>query len=255
MQNSRLVEIDPKSYLYKMTEDQIKNEANIATEIFIARQFSRVHYEDLMSSSSIPEGCASKNRLIAWINDYVRGKYKRMGVISRYKYERPEDFVDGIWQANSFGSFAQFMKDVLTDFKFTRNKKISDEFKRSFLSEEWYWEALSISGLKLLEDLYKHNALQTNIAKAYIRQVILSRELLSKVGLIIGRSTKNHDAGDIQQQLENVFEITFKNQLKAAFDIFKNYEEYKIYLKFRKPISNNLKMIYSETQVLKLRDK
>ncbi|OAA87592.1 hypothetical protein [Clostridium ljungdahlii] len=146
------------------------------------------------------------------------------------------------------------MKEILTDFQFTKNRKISDEFKRPFLNEDWYWEALSISGLKLLEDLYKHDALQTNIAKAYMRQVILSRDLLGKVGLIIGRSTKTHDAKDIKQQLENVFEITFKGQLKSAFDIFKNYEEYKIYMKFRQPILSNLRTIYLENQSARLQN-
>lgn len=242
MQNMNLVEVNPKSYLYEMTEKQIKYEANVATEIFIAKQFARVHYEDLMPGDK--NEYASKNRLIAWLNDYKHGKFQRAGVISLYRYSRPDDFIDDIWQANSFGSFVEFMKYTLTDYNFTKNKKISDEFAKSFLNENWYWSALSVGGLKLLESLYKHNALQTNIAKAYMKQIELSRDLLGKVGLIIGRSTKNHDAGDIKSQLETIFEVTFKNQLRSAFNVFKDYDEYKIYEKFRDSIKLGLKKIY-----------
>ncbi|SHF43295.1 hypothetical protein SAMN02746089_01906 [Caldanaerobius fijiensis DSM 17918] len=234
--------LNPESAVFKKAKRAVEIEMNIAFEVFMAEQYSRIHYSDLMED--VPEELASKDRLVSWLNDYRRGKIVRPGLITLYKNNNPGHFQDGIWQARYFCLFVKYLKEMLTNQQYVRNKKIAENFALSFANSDWYWSAVGISSLKLLENLYKQNALQTSIAKAYIRQTLIARELLNSVGKIIGRSTKNHDAYEMKDILPQIVEKSFKQQLKCSFDIFANNKEYLIYRKYVREIYGTLQTIY-----------
>lgn len=180
---------EPELFYEAKIREEILKRYNIAFEVFMAEQYSRIHYSELMDSST-DEPLTSKQRLISWIN------------------------------------------------------------------EQWYWQAVAVLGAKLLEYLYDMNALQTDIAKAYVRQIKLSRQLLKSIGKITGRVAKNYGENYSYDNIEEVkeailaikqsIEETFKQQIKMSYEIFKSQREYQIYLAYRKIIKNDILKIYRE---------
>lgn len=246
---------EPELFYEAKIREEILKRYNIAFEVFMAEQYSRIHYSELMDSST-DEALTSKQRLISWINDSTKGKEVRAGVLTRYKIEHPEHFENGIWQARYFSYFVHYAKELLTDETFVKKKEIADEFAKSFKNEQWYWQTVAVLGTKLLEYLYDMNALQTDIAKAYVRQIKLSRQLLKSIGKITGKIAKNYRENygydNIEEVKEAVFAIkqsieeTFKQQMKMSYEIFKSQKEYQIYLAYRKIIKNDILEIYRE---------
>ncbi|MBE0069848.1 hypothetical protein [Thermoanaerobacterium thermosaccharolyticum] len=247
--STELLIINPDSYIFKQAEEKVRKELNIAFEIFIARQYSCIHYSDLMDD--VPDGLASKDRLIKWLNDAkYKGKISREGIITMYREKNPQYFKNGIWQASSFCNFILFMKKNLLDTKYVKKQEIADTFKRSFKNDEWYNSAVAVAGLKLLEDLYDRHALLTDTAKAYIRETKLARQILSSVGKIIGRDGKNHDISDLKEDMTNIVEHVFKEALKNAFQLYADKPEQKCFLKYEKTIRQNLMNIQNSELLL-----
>ncbi|MBE3579001.1 MAG: hypothetical protein IMW83_03885 [Caldanaerobacter subterraneus] len=251
---------EPELFYEAKIREEILKRYNIAFEVFMAEQYSRIHYSELMDDSS-DESFASKQRLISWINDNTKGKEVRAGVLTRYRLEHPEHFENGVWQARYFSYFVHYAKKLLTDETFVKKKEIADEFEKSFKNEQWYWQAVAILGAKLLEYLYDMNALQTDIAKAYVRQIKLSRQLLKSIGKITGRIAKNYgenygydNINEVKEAVlaikQNIEEI-FKQQMKMSYAIFKSQKEYQIYLVYKKEIKNDISQIYLEGLQLK----
>jgi hypothetical protein len=189
----------------------------------------------------IPDGLASKDRLIKWLNDAkYKGKISRKGIITIYEEKNPQFFIDGIWQAYTFCNFIFFMKENLLDIKYVKKQEIANMFRESFLNEEWYNSAVAVAGTKLLEDLYGKNALLTDTAKAYVRETKLARKMLGDIGKIIGRDGKNHDISNFKEDMTNIVDCAFKEALKSAFQIYADKPEHKCYLKYEKVIKQNL---------------
>jgi len=251
---------EPELFYEAKIREEILKRYNIAFEVFMAEQYSRIHYSELMDDST-DESFASKQRLISWINDNTKGKEVRAGILTRYKIEHPEHFENGIWQARYFSYFVHYAKGLLTDETFVKKKEIADEFAKSFKNEQWYWQAVAVLGAKLLEYLYDMNALQTDIAKAYVRQIKLSRQLLKSIGKITGRVVKNYGENYGQDNIEEVkeailavkqsIEETFKQQMKMSYEIFKSQKEYQIYLVYKKEIRSDISQIYLEESQLR----
>lgn len=246
---------EPELFYEEKIKEEILRRYNIAFEVFMAEQYSKIHYSDLMEDDT-NESLASKQRLISWINDNTRGKEARAGILTKYTLEHPRHFDNGVWQARYFSYFVHYSKNLLTDRTFVKKQQIADEFKESFKNEEWYWKAVAVLGAKLLEYLYDVNALQTDIAKAYVKQIKLSRQLLKSIGKITGRVAKNfgenYGYDSIEDVREAVFAIkqnieeTFKQQMQMSYKIFTSQKEYQIYLAYRKTIKNDILEIYKE---------
>jgi len=246
---------DPERYYREEVKKEVLNRYNIAFEIFMAEQYSRIHYSELMDNS-IDEPFASKQRLISWINDNTKGKEVRPGILTKYRLEHPNHFENGIWQARYFSYFVHYAKGLLTDETFVKSKKIADEFNRSFKNEQWYWQAVAVLGAKLLEYLYDKNALQTDIAKTYIRQIKLLRQLLKSIGRITGRVAKNYAENYGYDNMETVkealfvinqsIEESFRQQLALSYQIFKSQKEYQYYQLYRESIEKDIAQIYRD---------
>ncbi|SDF02849.1 hypothetical protein SAMN04244560_00130 [Thermoanaerobacter thermohydrosulfuricus] len=250
---------EPELFYEAKIREEILKRYNIAFEVFMAEQYSKIHYSELMEDD-VDESLASRQRLISWINDNTRGKETRAGILTKYMLEHPEHFENGIWQARYFSYFVYYAKNLLTDETFVKKKQIADEFKKSFKNEEWYWKAVAVLGAKLLEYLYDMNALQTDIAKAYVRQIKLSRQLLKSIGKITGRVAKNfgenYGYDSIEEVREAIFAIkqsieeTFKQQMEMSYKIFTSQKEYRIYLAYHETIKNDILEIYKEVPKL-----
>ncbi|ERM91483.1 hypothetical protein O163_10485 [Caldanaerobacter subterraneus subsp. yonseiensis KB-1] len=242
-----LIYKEPELFYEAKIKEEILNRYNIAFEVFMAEQYSKIHYSDLMDDTA-DEPLSSKQRLLSWINDNTRGKEVRAGILTKYRLEHPEHFRNGVWQARYFSYFVHYAKKLLTDETFVKKKEIADEFDKSFKNEHWYWQAVAVLGAKLLEYLYDKNALQTDIAKAYVKQIKLSRQLLKSIGKITGRVAKNYgeNYGDYNFDevkeailaIKQIIEETFKQQLAYSYQIFKSQKEYQLYLAYRKTIKN-----------------
>jgi predicted nucleic acid-binding protein len=231
--------INHDSFIFKPTKEKDKEEINIAIEIFIAKQYSCVHYLDLMDE--IPDGLVSKDRLIKWLNDAkYKGKISRKGIITMYKEKNPQYFINGIWQAYTFCDFISFMKEHLIDVEYVKKQEIANMFRESFQDEEWYNSAIAVAGAKLLEDLYDRNALLTDTAKAYVHGTKLTRKMLGDIGKIVGNVGKNHDISDFKKDIMNVINHDFTEVLKSAFQIYADKPEQKCYLKYEKGIRQKL---------------
>jgi hypothetical protein len=244
---------EPELFYEAQIREEILKRYNIAFEIFMAEQYSRIHYSELMDSNT--DGVlTSKQRLISWINDNTKGKEVRAGILTRYRLEHPEHFKNGVWQARFFSYFVYYAKELLTDKTFVKRKEIALEFQNSFKNEQWYWQAVAVLGAKLLEYLYDMNALQTGIAKTYIKQIKLSRQLLENIGRITGRIAKNYGESYEKDNfdevksaitlIKNSIEETFKQQMLLSYQIFKSQKEYQTYLEYKKTIYKDIEKIY-----------
>lgn len=243
---------NPAQYYEEEVKREVLDRYNTAFEIFMAEQYTRIRYSELMDIEN--KNYASKQRLLSWINDNTAGRGIRAGILTKYKESHPEHFENGIWQARYFSYFIYYAYKLLTDKVFVRDKKIADEFARSFKDKEWFWQAVALLGAKLLEYLYDKNALKTDIAKAYVRQIKLSRRLLDDIGHITGRVLKNYgtnygNAEEVEPIITAVrknIEDTFRQQLALSYQIFKSQREYQFYQMYGNIIKNDVIKIYRE---------
>lgn len=241
---------NPEQFYEQEVRREILNRYNTAFEIFMAEQYTRIRYSELMDVKN--DAYASKQRLLSWINDNTAGKSTRAGILTKYRESHPEHFENGIWQARYFSYFIHYAYKLLVDKSFVKEEKIADEFARSFKNEEWFWQAVAVLGAKLLEYLYDMNALQTDIAKAYVRQIKLSRRLLEDIGRITGRVAKNYSEsyGDMEEidavmaEIRRNIEETFRQQIALSYQIFKSQKEYQFYQAYKQLIRNDIVQIY-----------
>lgn len=127
-----------------------------------------------------------------------------------YKETHKDHFINGVWQAYNLPELIDFTIKKLTDKNFVGSKSKAALFKTSFLDETWFRQAVSVIGLKMLEDNENLNGLTSNTAKEliFIRKVI--KMSYEKTGQIIGRSTKNHNAEYMREELKEITTQTYK---------------------------------------------
>lgn len=225
--------------------------ANIAMEVYIAEKCTRLNYSDLWNTKKTDNtGYVTIRRLTAWLNNApLKSGGIRKGVIDSYIENCKQDFdKEGRWRACYFPSFIQYMKSKLEDKKFTKKKKIADQFALSFKDEKWFYQAVAVAGLKLSERLYGRNELRTEIAKTLIRSNFQGREMLDEIGKMVGRSIKFQSYYNDERQRTKFYELvnsTFKKGILGAFGALNNSYEYKVYLSFKDAIERQMKEIYS----------
>jgi len=254
---STVIYKNPEQFYEQEIRREILNRYNTAFEIFMAEQYTRIRYSELMDVRN--DVYASKQRLLSWINDSITSKGTRPGILAKYRESHPEHFENGVWQARYFSCFIYYAYKLLVDKAFVKKEKIADEFSRSFKNEEWFWQAVAVLGAKLLEYLYDMNALQTDIAKAYVKQIKLSRRLLEDIGRITGRVAKNYNEnyGDdeeinaVMAAIRRNIEETFKQQISLSYQIFKSQKEYQLYQEYKQLIRSDIIQIYQK-EILKI---
>lgn len=229
---------DPDSFITDSLRSQLADELDIAHEIFLARQCVKIHYADLMDD--IPAGCASKDRLLGWVRD----SGSRSGILTLYKAENPSHFEGGMWRARYYAQFVRFAHQRLTDKTYV-SKTIALEFSRSFEDAKWRNAACLVLALKLMEDVNKWRGLRSHEAQRLIEANLTNREMLSKVGAIVGRSTKNHSAdASLSSEIKYVIEEAFKHQHALAIKQPAFLSEVGIFEKYELRIHSALREVF-----------
>lgn len=246
-------------FVMKEAEKKILEEIDIASEIYLAKNWSCVHYADLMDD--VPSGTASKEMLLGWLNDYVRyNKILRPGIVRLYRKERPGHFKDGSWRASRLCQYIEYVARKLTDPAFV-GKERAYLFNKSFRNQEWFNKAVPVCGLKLLEDCYLNNALKSRLAAGYMRIMYHSRQQLEDTAGIIGRAFKNAAEKtvsykeltvleELKKDLRRVAEANTKAVLQEQLALSIQDEEYFVFKKWIPRIEADLKSIPEKVTAL-----
>lgn len=226
------------------TKKQIECEMDIATEIYLARHLGVVHYADLMDS--VPEDMASKSMLLAWLNDSTKnGVVQRAGLISLYQKEHLAHFSEGNWSARYFCEFADYVKTKLMDKEFTGSKKAA-LFRTSFRDPVWFSQALSVCGVKLLEACYYQGTLRSGFARSILSIVLAWRHSIERIGAVVGRSTKNHEASpELYAEIKSIVSLSSKHAIAETINTQQPHWEEEIFQKWHMEITRSVEVIAS----------
>lgn len=243
--SSNLVYLDPEKYIKEESIRQTALKLDICAEIFIA-QNAAIHYSNIMPLSDAQ--FASKSSLLSWLRDYHRNKkVLRPGVVTLYKLGNPGHFIQGKWQARHFAKFIEFTLKNLTDSRYIKNQDKVNRFLDSINDAEWLWQACSLAGVVLLEDLYRANALKSNVARSLIQGIIESRYLLDSIGKIVGRVGKNNDRSlEWSRETRDVFQRYFRERMAASLEVAEQHTEYLIYKEYKDGIQESLFFLKQE---------
>lgn len=229
----------PNEYAHRLATKTIQHEMDIACEIFIARGRA-IHYADLMDSKN--ENMATKTMLVSWLNDFTRNnEVKRKGIINLYKQAFPQHFENGKWQARNMVVFVDYAVKRLKDKQLIKDSKRVSQFIESIGDEKWFWQAISIICIKLVEDLFTQNALKSSSAKALIDQIMIYRKMIDDMGKIVGRVGKTKDLdSELKDRVYQMLQDGAKQSLICAVDALGNYEENAIFEKYQGMIQVSL---------------
>lgn len=232
--------LELERYAEIQARKKILEELDIANEIFLAKNWGTVHYADLIDH--VPPGTASKNMLIAWLNDSTRkGKLLRPGLVTLYRKERPDHFPRGTWSAKRLCQYIEYLAKKLTDIDYVGTAKRVYLFRDSFHNHEWLMKAVAVCGMKLLEDCYVRGTIKSDVARGYLSITFKERQRLENTARIIGRCTKNHETpADLYRKLKEIAEESLKHALKTQLEISLNHREHKIFEKWEPAIRTTL---------------
>ncbi|HOV78805.1 MAG TPA: hypothetical protein PK728_01745 [Bacillota bacterium] len=222
---------------------RIEEELDIANEIFLAKNWNTVHYADLINK--VPPGTASKNMLIAQLNDTKRrDRLVRPGLVTMYRKERAAHFSGGVWSARYLCQYVEYLAKKLTDKMYVGSAEKAYLFRNSFCNEDWLFKAIAVCGLKLLEDCYMRNALKSDVARGYLSITFKERQRLEDTAQIIGRCTKNHEVTrEFSRELREIAEKSLKHALKIQLEISLNHREHGIFDWWKPHIEATLHLI------------
>jgi len=217
-----------------MAQKEKKNEICIATEIYLARKFVKLRYEELMGEHF---GLVTSRSLVNWLEDHHTG---RKGLLSYYFESGKEDFDDGIWNAAYLPKLVLYIKNISLREDIVSNKKKRNEFERSFANEKWVLDASTIIGLKMLEKLYHINSLKTDYANHIVGQNLRLRNLIDGQAKLNARQMKTHNyrIDDLRGNIESIFREE-QNKMFQLLDKTQT-EEYNIFKKNTQYIENNI---------------
>ena len=227
---------NPRQIAIQKAEEENLRKMNIAAEIYITQNIG-IYYNDIMKNNDSGEFATCRS-ILAWMNslDYIKEtgtKISRSGIIKLYLEEHPDHFVNGIWQAYNFPTFIDFLADKLTDKAFVNSRAKAQKFKASLMNKDWFIQAVTVAGIRLLSDLHDKKALSSRKAREAISLQKTLHDLIEKTGRIIGRSTKNHDVYELKEDIQDVVINSIKHaQTHIRQMIEANDEEIKIFHEF-----------------------
>lgn len=197
---------------------------NIAAEMLIAEQVG-IYYTDIMSDVDT-DLYASSRSLISWMKDrtytYRGEKRTREGIVTLYKRDHPEHFIDGVWEGKEFPNFIQYTCTYLIDKDFTN--RMAPVYKRSLTNREWFNQAFAVAGLTLLESM-DINKLNSNTAQRTLKLNQNNKELLSALAKVIGRSTKNHNAEYLRNEMKQITNMYIRSMQKGIMGYFEAVDD------------------------------
>ena len=234
----------PEKLIAAETQKRIARELDVAIEVYLIKHCNAIYYADLMSD--VPENLTSKNRLISWLNDYARNGKIRPGAITLYRLENRDHFDGGAWIARNFCLFVEYVVKKLTDPEYV-GKSNALLFKKSFSDPDWFHKAAAVSGLKLLEDNYRHGAVKSAVAKSHLDLLFYVRHVAKSLGAAIGRSTKNHDVEEMKTELSGTLEHFLKRTYHNFLEINHAHKEYVLLHKWLPKIESTMGLVIKRT--------
>lgn len=237
--DSSLTLLDVSHFVSATALREVEKEIDIAVEIFLAHQCTRIHYVDLMDD--VPVGLAPKAMLLDWSS---RDYSQRDSVITQYYKAYPEHFDNGHWHARHFPLFIKFARDRLTNHKFVKSRTRADLFAKSFEDESWREKASSVFGLKLLESMYEKRALRSKEATWLLNVNFTNRELLEKVGRTAGRVAKNSGLESMGDPFKEVVEEHFKARWRLEVSRVAHQDELKMFEKYELDIRRSMHAVF-----------
>lgn len=246
MQNITL--LNPVDYVQRQVLKSVEEEISLAVEVYLAQQCSCIYYADLMNN--IPKGFASKDSLIAWLNDKSSKNGVREGIITRYKKERPDHFENGMWKPVNFPAFIKFACEKLTDKQFVKSRSLAEMYKLSFNDRDWLAKAAAVMGIKLLEELYEQKRLRSVIAQTILKINFLTRRLIERNASVYGRNLKNFGITDIDNAeiRKNITEY-YREIAALATQEHSQHHELALLRKYKPDIEKALALIPSHIQI------
>jgi hypothetical protein len=213
--STNLIVFNPLEIARKKSEQEQLKKMNIAAELLITKNVG-IYYVDIMNGIDTDLYASSKS-LLDWLNDkdHTRKetRIQRDGLITLYKQDCPEDFIDGKWQAYNLPNYIYYIGTALIDKKYT--KTVANKYKRSFANEEWFMKLVAVAGIKLLEQQMELDSLHSVTALQVLKTNKTTRQFLEKANRAIGRSTKNHDANFMKNELKDIVD-SFLRQAQGS---------------------------------------
>ena len=223
----------------KSIEEQIYK-MNLGAEMFIAQSAS-VYYVDMMSEVD-SETQATSRSVLSWLEDkdYATSKslVNRTGLLTMYSQDNKDHFTDGKWNACYFNDYIFYLLTYLTDKNYTN--KMAKTYKQSVLDKHWFNQFVALAGIKMLERQLK-KGLHSTTAMHVIQFNNCTRDHMKRLGSLIGRSTKNHDAYSTQSELKATVNQMLQDQSKLIKSILiSRAEESKILEEYEKDFNQAL---------------
>lgn len=200
----------------KSIEEQIFK-MNLGAEMFIAQSAS-IYYVDMMSEID-NETQATSRSVLSWLEDKnyatTKTQVNRDGLLTMYAEDNKNHFTNGKWNACYFNDYIFYLLTYLTDKNYTN--KMAKTYKQSVLDKHWFNQFVALAGIKILERQLK-KGLHSTTAMHVIQLNNCNREHMKRLGALIGRSTKNHDAYSTQSELK----ITVNQMLQEESKLIKS---------------------------------
>lgn len=261
MTQKSLIWVNPEEYFTQLAIKEKEREYQIAIEIFITNKVATLHYQDHMND--LPEGTASKHRLLSWLNDRTKnGEIIREGIISSYKKERVDDFNEsGFWNPLRLHSFIDFLFTALTDRRIVTDSRALKSFRYSIDFPEWKNKAVAVASLKMLEDLHEYGKLMSSVAEKIINRIKYHRQSIGMNAKIINRAVNRIEKeGEepyesiIQAKEELIDAISKQSDTLLQMDIsdVQKMEEYKLFERYNSEIKQGIAQIVDQGQMVLL---
>jgi hypothetical protein len=188
------------------------------------------------------EGLASKQSFLSWLSDYVRdGKPTRYGLITNYRTDNQDHFINGKWQARNIIPFLNYIFKNITNNRVVKGKGKAELFSDSIKNKDWYQSAASLAGIKLLEELHAKRQLKSVVANALIDQMVFTRVVLGDIAKTTGRIGKNQGMdADLFAELQESHKQLLSKYMADAIDAYSSHAEMKIFEKYRPSIQADM---------------
>ncbi len=232
------------SVIMQLTRNEISHELDIAAEMFIVKNYTAIHYKDLMQE--LQEGEVTSRQLVKWLKDHnskateKRKASHRDGIITRYKKDCQEHFEDGYWCARYLPDMMRYVKELSTTSSYCSSSK---DFIRSFTSYTWIIQATAITGLTMMEDMFGNGCIKSPTAEILVGSLINERNNLAKLAKIFGKQLKQHEYNpeDIHSVIVDMFKESRKVMQQQIANIYS--PEFQTYTKYKGIITDMLKQI------------
>lgn len=214
---------------------QAERELDVAAEIYICRQFSRLRDSHLLKS--VPEGLVSAQRLNAQLQDRSTKAGIKQGVLSLYAERCPAHFdSDGTWNASRLPALMGFLYGLSQDKTYMPNKRDRELFQVSFQNLDWVRAASAFVGIKMLERQRKRGLLLTDFADRMLAATEQVRELLQSTAAMIGRIAGGTGAAqELQKAVQECFAAEYE-RFVGTLDAMST-DEYRVYRRLESVVS------------------